>query len=158
VLWPREAAPAKNSDGHLEVTAEFLAHDVRRHLGRSKQRVQAGIDRHRLIDSFEAAGVVVSFLQFHQRQRVRAVAVDFIGAGEAERRVAAEVPRRNQKVHRPHGVHVEILVRNGSGFVMGWLRRGMNDELGPLPLQEIANALPVADVGRDVAVPFYRPL
>jgi hypothetical protein len=41
---------------------------------------------------------------------------------------------------------VEIIVRHGRRFVVRGLRRGMDDEIGALPLEEIANGLALANI------------
>ena len=68
LLRPCETAAAKYSDGHVEIAAKLLAHDVRRNFGSSEDGVQAAIDGHRFIDSIQAAGVIVALLLLDQRK------------------------------------------------------------------------------------------
>ena len=110
--------------------------------------MQALVDGHVFADAVAPAGVVETFVELYQRQRIGPVAVDFIGAGEAQRRFAAEIPRRHQHVERAHGVDVEIVVGDGGGLVVRRLRRGVDDEIGPLAFKELANAVAVANIDR----------
>lgn len=74
VLRPRQAASTKYGHWHLEVSAEFLAHDVGGQFGSPEHRMQAVIDRHRFIDAITPVCIIVALLQFLQWQRIRPVA------------------------------------------------------------------------------------
>src|SRR5579862_3680074 len=93
--------------------------------------MQALVDRHAFVNAVQAAGVVVALFEFDERQAVRPVAIDLVGAGEAERRFAAEIAGSHQHIHGAESIHIEIVVGYGCRLVMGRLRRGMNDELRP---------------------------
>ena len=114
-----------------------------RRLWKRRTRSQALIDRHALVDAIQAAGVVVAFFELSQRQIIRAVAVDFIGAGETERRFLAEIASGNQQVHGAEGIDVKIVVRNSRGLVVRGLGGSVNNELRPLGFQYVAHRLPV---------------
>ena len=83
---------------------------------------------------------------------IRAVAIHFVGASEAEWRLAAEIACGHEQVERPDGVNVEIVVGNRSGLVVGGLPGSVDDEARLLLLEEIPNCLPVADVKRHMVV------
>jgi CRP/FNR family transcriptional regulator len=52
VLRAREAAAAKDADGHLEIAAELLAHDIGSYLGLKLETVS------RLLSRFQAGGLI----------------------------------------------------------------------------------------------------
>ena len=147
-----QAAAAEDADGHLEVAAELLAHHVGGDLRSAEDGVQAVVDRHVFVDAVEPVGVVPALFEFLQRQVIRTIAVDLVGAGEAERRILAEVARRHQHVHGADGVDVEIVVGNGGGLVVRRLRGGVDDEIGPLGVEQIAHPLAIANVEIGMAV------
>src|SRR5436309_15896200 len=66
VLRPGETSSTKNSDRHLEISAELLTHHIRRYFGGAEHGMQAVVDRHRLVDAVAAVRVIVSLLQFFQ--------------------------------------------------------------------------------------------
>ena len=137
---------------HVEIAPELLAHHIGGDLRRSKERVQTGIDRHALVDAVAAVGVVVAGGGLAQRQLIGPVTVDLVGAGKAERRVAAKVPRGHQQVEGTHRVDVEIVIGNRRRLIVGRLSGGVNDKVGALVSKDLSNALAVADVERTVAV------
>ena len=67
-------------------------------------------------------------------------------------RILAEIARGHQHVHRADRVDVEIVVRNGRGFIVRRLRGRVDDEVGPLGGEQIAHALAVANIEIEVAV------
>ena len=112
VLRTREAATAKDANRHLEVASELLAHHVSRYLRGAEEGMEALVDGHRFADTVQAMGVVIPHIPFHQRQGVRAVAIDLIGTGEAEWCIPAEVAGSHQQVHGTDGIHIKVVVWN----------------------------------------------
>ena len=108
--------------------------------------MQAGIDRHGFVDSDQAAGVVVAPFQLDDRQRIGAIAVNFVRAGEAEGRFGAEIARGHQQIQGGGGVHVEIVIGDRGGFVVRRLGRRMDYKIRPLGGKKIADLLAVADI------------
>ena len=153
VIGARQAAAAEHADRHLEVAPILLTQHIGGHLRRAEERVQALIDRKRLVDAVAAFGVVPAPCVLDERQAVGAIAIDLVGAEEAERRLAREVARRDQQVQRADGVDVEILVGNRCRLVVRGLRRGVDDEVRPLGAHQFAHAVAIADVQFDVAIP-----
>jgi hypothetical protein len=80
-----KAAGAKDSDRHLEVAAEFLAHYVRRYFRCPENGMQTGIDGHALVNGINSIPVVVPLLQLDERKRIRSIAINLIGTGKAKR-------------------------------------------------------------------------
>ena len=64
MLRSGETAAAEDADGHLEVAAELLAHDVRGDLRGAEDGMQAVIDRHVLVDAVQAVGVIPTLIEF----------------------------------------------------------------------------------------------
>src|SRR5262245_30729596 len=81
MLRTSQTAAAKDSDRHLEVPAELLAHHIGRDFGSSEDRMQALVDGQLLVDAVAAAGVLVAGLLLDEREAVRPVAVHLVGAG-----------------------------------------------------------------------------
>ena len=158
LLRPGETAAAEDSDGHVEIAPKLLAHHVRRNLRCTEDGVQATIDRHGLINSIQAAGVIVALFLLDQRQRVRPVAINFVGAGKTERGFWTEIPCGNQQIHGSDGIHIEIVVRNTGGLVVRGLSCGVDHEIRPFPFEQIADALPVPNIQRQVPVVRKRML
>src|ERR1700690_1043075 len=98
MLRPSETTTTEDSDRHVEVSPELLAHHIRRHLRCSENGMQAGVDGHGLVYAIAPAVVIIAPFLFHERQEIRTVAIYLVGAGETERRFAAEVSRGDEKV------------------------------------------------------------
>ena len=154
VLWPGQAAATEYADRHVEIATELLAEHVGGEFRDAEQRVRARIDRHRLVDPVQPVGEVPSGFVLDQWQRVGPVAVDLVGAGEADRALWAKVARRHQKVEGADRVDVEIVVRDRRRLVVRGLRGGVDDEIRPLFGQQHAHGGAVANV--DDVVPIGR--
>ena len=64
MLRAGQAAAAKDSDWHIEIAAKFLAKHVSSNFRSAKQGVETIVDRHSLVDSVAAAGVIKSGRRF----------------------------------------------------------------------------------------------
>ena len=94
---PGQAAAAETGGLQPEVAAVLLHHHVGRDLRRAEHAVHARVDAHRFVDAVAAERMTVvdgpARLELDERQPVRRVAVDLVGAREDERRVGAVPPR-----------------------------------------------------------------
>ena len=157
VVGAGEAAAAEAGGLQVEVATVFLDQHVGRHLGGAEEAVERVVDRHVLADAVPVGVVGVDLppvAGVDQRQPVRGVAVDLVGAGEDEHRIGAVVPRGLQQVQGAVGVDREVGVGIGGGPVVRRLSRGVHDEfdVGPVLREQVVDEVGVADVAVDVNV------
>src|SRR6185437_11422551 len=146
VLRAGEAAAAEDADGHAEVAAVFLAQRVGGELRGAEKRMEALVHRAIFGNAIAAIGVVPPRVQLAKRNLIRAIAVDFVAAGEAEGRFRRGFARRRQQVEGCAGVHVEIREWNLRRLVMRRLSCGVDDELRAGPPHQGGNAGAVAKI------------
>src|SRR5438309_9982836 len=86
---PRQAATAKDSHLHSEVTPIFLRGKVRRRFRSAKKRMQRLVDPASLADTLKILGsrVIVPLLQLFQRDLIRRISINLVGAKKNEHRV-----------------------------------------------------------------------
>ncbi len=63
-------------------------------------------------------GILPACIEFLQRNFVRRITVDFVGAHMAEDSIARKATRGFEHVHRTASVDVEVEIRNLFGFVV----------------------------------------
>jgi hypothetical protein len=91
-------------------------------------------------------GIVVAFLQFYEREGVRAIAVDFIRTGETEGRLPAEISGGHEQIHGANGIDIKVVIGDRGGFVVRRLGGGVDDEIRSLVSEQIAYAWSVTNV------------
>ena len=95
-----ETAAAETGRFHSEVAAIFLGRHVGGSLGRAKERMQAAVDGHGLVDADLAVAIIVAFVQFDEFEVVGSIAIDLVGRGEDHRHAPARPPYRLEHVER----------------------------------------------------------
>ena len=146
-----ETPAAETRRLHAEIIAVFLHQHVGRHLARAEQRMFRLVNAHRLGNArliFMLRLNLPALFQFHQRQAVRRVAIDFVGGRENKNRFGTGFTRGLQQVQRANGVDAKIGVRIARGPVMRRLRGGVDDEFDVLAqfFEQRLDSIAVADV------------
>ncbi len=155
---PGQAAAPEHRRLHAEVAAVFLNQHIRRDLGSAEQAVQGLVDAHGLRDSVSGPGMLgrqfPAGFQLDQRQVVRRVAIDLVGAGEDEYRPFRMAARRFQQVEGAVGVGGEIGHRLPRRPVVGGLGRRVDHrrDLPAVASEDGVDRRRVADIHRLMAV------
>ncbi len=154
VVGAGEAAAPERRGGHPEVAAVLLGQHVGRDLRRPEQRVQAALDRHRLVDALDVGGirVVPPGVELDQGQPVGVVAVDLVGADGDEHGLGGVPAVGLEEVEGADRVGVEVVEGSAGGQVVAGLRRGVDDQLVAPLGEHPVDRLAVADVDVDVGV------
>src|ERR1041385_3006273 len=125
-----EAAGAKTGSLQPKIAPVFLDHHIGSNLGGAKHTVKRAIDGLVLVDSllriFMDWMYLPTQLLLGERKRIRRVTIDFIGRGENESGLRAELAGRFQQDQGAGGVYRKIRQWLARRPVMGRLRRRMN--------------------------------
>ena len=146
-----QAAAAEDPRWHPEITPVLLHQHVGGDFARAEKRVLRLVDGHALVD---ADGIRVrrvdlpALFQLHERQPVRRVTIDLVGARENEDRLGAVQPSGFQHVQRAGGVDPEIGVRLARRPVVRGLRGGVDDDfdLAAIARKHVLHRVKIADV------------
>src|SRR5271166_4263186 len=107
-----QTTAAKASGLHTKIASVFLDQDISGDLGGAKQAVHRLVDAHRLVDPVTPKSMVVRQLPagalLDERQPIRRVAVDFVGAGKDEACIRTVLPCCLQEIERAAGIDREI--------------------------------------------------
>ena len=148
VVRAGEATATQTAGGHVEISAVFLHHDIRRDFGGTEEGVFRLVDREGFGD---AVFVRLSLLnparvEFAERDGIWPIAVNFVRGHVDERRLGAGLPGGFEEVQCADGVGIEVVEGNRSRAVVRGLCGGVDDDVGFDFGNEIQNALPVTDV------------
>ena len=159
-----KAPSAKDARAHAEIAAILLNHDVGGNFADAKNTVLGLIDAHRFIDSVLAPAMLgrklPTPLHFNERQKVRRVAIDFIGRREDEHGLGRMLARGFEKDERPVRIDGEIGDRFPGCPIVARLGRAMDHkcDLSAIPPEKIIDGGLVSDVDALVAVAWERRL
>ncbi len=91
-------------------------------------------------------GEIPAGFLFNKRDRIGAIAVDFVRRHVDEWRFGARSAGGFEEIEGADGVGIEVIERDCRGSIVAGLRGGVDDGVGPNVGQESENLLAIADI------------